>query len=769
VKIKNREPEKTLSVITSNKVVARFLDGRMVKGWCQAFRQDRPLVKIESVDRSDTREVAWEDLKALFFVREFEGLNRSLDEAVLPQASPVSNLGQHVQLEFLDGEVIQGYAEGLKKEGRGFFIVPLDPESNNLRIFVPQSALRKLSVAPKLGETMVREGMVHQKDVGTALQKQEKYRETRLGEVIVEVGMTSPEEVERALNVQRMVGLKVGRILVQADILSEEDLQKCLTLQQENRNKRLGQNPVEMGFATPEAVSLALALKYRLPYVDLSVYPVDYDAAALVKEEIARRLKFISIGKKEGQITIAIDDPMNFGPRDYLQSVLGLRVKEVLATAEGIQNALSRFYGASAPGEQTYHPAALRTAGKEVLEEKPSGSAHGANETSVAELLDAILRTAAEKNATDIHLNPERETTTVSYRIDGVLHPEKVLDTHLHPLVVSRIKIMGNMNVSERNLPQEGRTRLRVGKKLFDMRISSLPAIWGESIVIRLGEKSAPVMKLEELGFIPEDLGPIRSLLNRTQGVILVTGPTGSGKSTTLYSFLQEPVFERRNIITIDDRIEHEFSSATQIQIKPHIDLTYAKTLRQSLKHNPDVIVLGEIRDPETARMAVHAGLTGHLILGTIHAPSASESLSLLLDMGIEPYLIASSLIAVISQRLVKKICSGAGCRKKDQRAIELLTAAGIPIEPVKGLTFWKGTGCDECRNGYKGRTPIYEMMLIDGPMKRAIVERKSAKDLQRLARSMEMRTLSEAAFLKAGSGVTTVEQIISLSFSDMD
>jgi type IV pilus assembly protein PilB len=616
---------------------------------------------------------------------------------------------------------------------------------------------------------MVQEGMVHQRDMGTALQKQEKYRETRLGEVIVDVGMTSPEAVERALNVQRMVGLKLGRILVQADILSEEDLQKCLTLQQKNRNKRLGQILVEMGFATPEAVSLALALKYRLPFVNLSIYPVDYKAAALVKEKVARRLNFIPIGKKEGEITIAIDDPMNFGPRDNLQSILGLRVKEVLTTPEGIQNALSRCYGASAPREQTYHPAALRTAGKEVLEEKSSGSAHGADETSVAELLDAILRTAAEKNATDIHLNPERQTTTVTYRIDGVLHPEKVLDTHIHPLVVSRIKIMGNMNVTERNLPQEGRTRLRVGEKLLDVRISSLPAIWGESIVIRLVEKSAPVMKLEELGFFPEDLGLIRTLLNRSQGMILVTGPTGSGKSNTLYSFLQEPVFERKNIITIEDRIEHEISSATQIQIKPQIDLTYANTLRQSLKHDPDVIVLGEMRDPETARMAVHAGLSGHLLLGTLHAPSASEGLSLLLDMGIERYLIASCLIAVINQRLVKKICLGAGCRQEDRGAMKLLTAAGIPLELVKGVTFWKGTGCEECRNGYKGRTLIYEMMLIDGPMKRAVVECKSAKDLQSLARSMGMRTLSEAAFLKAGSGVTTVEQVISLSFSEME
>jgi type II secretory ATPase GspE/PulE/Tfp pilus assembly ATPase PilB-like protein len=327
---------------------------------------------------------------------------------------------------------------------------------------------------------------------------------------------------------------------------------------------------------------------------------------------------------------------------------------------------------------------------------------------------------------------------------------------------------MGNMNISERNLPQEGRTRLRIGEKVFDTRISSLPALWGESLVIRLAEKSAPVMKLDDLGFFPEDLATLRSLLKRPQGIILVSGPGASGKSTTLYSLLQEPEFEKKNIITIEDRIEHEFSNATQIQIKPDIDLTYANTLRQSLKHDPDVILLGEIRDPETARLSVHAGLSGHILLATIQAPSSSEGLRLLLDMGLEPYLVASSLMAIVSQRLVRTICTSPGCRQKDHEATKRLKAAPVPIEFSKGMVFWKGTGCAACRNGYQGRTIIYEIMVIDARIKRALVEGKSGNELATVAKEEGMRPMIETALLKAKEGSTTAEQIIALSLSDV-
>lgn len=761
----NRESAR--AVITTNKVVARFLDGRSIKGWCLSFNPDKPLLKVESADRSTSHEIKWEDLKALFFVREFEGMNKALDDFVLAQAPHVSSLGQHVQLEFLDGEVIQGYAEGLKKDKRGFFITPLDPESNNVRAFVPQSALRKLTIAPKLGETMVLEGMVHSKDIKTALRKQKEYRETKLGEVIVRVGMTSHREVERALNVQRAVGQKLGRILVQADILSEDDLNKALAVQQEHRRKRLGEILVEMGLATPESVTLALALKYRLPYVDPSLYTLDFDLEDLVGRAIARELKFIPIAKQGGEVTIAIDDPINFRPRDFIQSTLGLKVKEALATPESIQRAIDRWYKKrpSKPAYRRPGPSDRSSKGGQV--EDIRSTSHGAEEESIAALLDDILRKAAEKNASDIHLNPEREKTVVSYRIEGVLYPVRTLDIQIHPLLVSRIKIMGNMSVTQRDLPQEGRTRLRIGEKLFDMGVSSLPAISGESVVIRLMEKSGPVPRLKALGFSEADLGLIRNFIGRHQGMILISGPAGSGKSTTLYSCLMEPVFERKHVILIDDKIEHEFSKATQIQLKPQIDLTYANALKQCLKHDPDVIVLGEIRDSETARLAVHAALSGHLLIATISTASASETLGYLLSMGIEPYLIASSVIAIMSQRLVRTICASPGCRQRDASALANLKAAGLSLKPFRGVTFWKGKGCRECRGGYRGRSLIYEIMRMEGPLKGALAERRPAPELQEAARSMGMQPLKDGAFQKAAEGVTTVEEVLALALPD--
>jgi type IV pilus assembly protein PilB len=758
-------PKSIRAVITSNKVVARFLDGRILKGWCLSFHPEKPVLKIEAVDRTTSYEIDWEDLKALFFVREFEGLKRGSEDAVLAQASPVSKLSQHVHLEFLDGEVIQGYAEGLKRERKGFFITPMDPQSNNLRIFIPRTALRKLNVAQKLGETMVLEGMVRPKDMKRALGKQKAYRETRLGEVIVSVGMTSPEEVERALNVQRVVGQKLGRILVQADILTERDLEKALAVQQDHRKKRLGEILVEMRLATSESVALALALKYRLPYVDPSLYPVDAEAVTLVGERIARRFKFIPIAKNRDGITIAIDDPINFGARDHVHSALGLRAKEVLATPEAIQEAIDRFYKTPGPKVRSRGAVPAGAAEKNGSEDKLSSPLHERDDEAIAALLEGILKGAVEKGASGIHINPERQSTVVSFRIDGVLHAERTLDMQLHPRLISRVKIIGNMNIAERGLPQEGRTRLRIGEKVFDMRISSLPAIWGESLVINLMEKSPSVVKLKDLGFSRDDRLLIRNFLKSSQGVILVSGPGGSGKSTTLYGCLREPVFEGKNLITIEDRIEHECSNATQILIKPHTEMTYANTLRQSLSHDPDVIVLGDIPDAETARLALHAALSGRLVLGAVSTPTASETLDYLLNMGIEPYLVASGLLAIISQRLVRRICPSEACRQEDGDAVKRLGATGIPPPPFRGITFWKGKGCDACRSGYKGRGLIYEILRMEGPIKRAVVEGKGPRDLQTLAtKSTAMRTLWDAGFLLAKTGVTTVEELLALS-----
>jgi type IV pilus assembly protein PilB len=754
-------PDAGSAVITSNKVVVRFLDGRMIKGWCLSFHQQNPVIKVESIDRSTSYDIKWDDLKAVFFVREFEGLAGAADDSIQLQASPVSTVGRHVQVEFVDGEVIQGYAEALKTGLRGLFITPLDRKSNNLRIFIPKTAVKNMRMAPRLGETMVKGGMLRQEDLAEALEKHQQDRERKLGGVLVQEGVTSAEEVERALKVQKtVVGQKIGEILVQAGVLTQEDMERALSAQKENRSKQLGQILVDMGLATSESISLALALKYRIPHVDLSVYPVDPVAVATVKEELARRLQFIPINKTRDTLTIAIADPINFAAKDYIQSTTGLNVKEALSTPEGIEEAIKQYFGAPALDDEIQRLSEVVAAEKGETDDKMADLIQQVEEASIVKLVNGIIRMAVAKRASDIHINPERRSTVISYRIDGILRQEKAIDEYIHPILISRIKIMGNMNIAERRLPQDGRTRLRVGEKLVDLRISSLPTIWGESIVIRVLEKSASVIGLEDLSFFPDDLTVVRLLISRPYGMLLITGPTGSGKSTTVYSLLQEPVFKGKNIITIEDPVEYELPNVNQIQVKPHINLTFAKALRQILRHDPDVIMVGEIRDAETARIAIQAALTGHLLISTLHTNNAPETLSRLMDMGIEPYLISSTVLGIISQRLARTICKSPRCRQEDTKALESLAVAGLAPEEYQGHTFYKGKGCKDCSDGYRGRTIVYELMRINEPIKRAIVEKRSSEEIRTLARANGMRTMAETALLKAKEGVTTVEEI---------
>ncbi len=754
-------PDAGSAVITSNKVVIRFLDGRMMKGRCLSFHQEKPSIKVESIDRSTTYDIKWDGVKAVFFVRKFEGLDMDADDSTQAQASSVSSAGRQVQVEFMDGEVIHGYAEALKTGLRGIFITPLDRRSNNLRIFILKSAVKNVQTAPRLGETMVKEGMLRQEDLSSALEKQQQSRERKLGEVCIQVGLTSAEEVEQALNVQKTaVGQKIGEILIQAGILTREDMEKALSAQKENQSKKLGQILVDMGLATSESITLALALKYRIPYVDLSVYPVDPVAVASVKEELARRLQFVPINKTMDTLIIAIADPINFAAKDYIQSATGLNVKEVLSTPEGIENTINQYFGAPALDDEIRRLSEVVAAEKGETDDKMAELIQQVEEASIVRIVNGIIRMAVARRASDIHINPERRTTVINYRIDGILRQEKVIDEYIHPILISRIKIMGNMNIAERRLPQDGRARLRVGEKLVDLRISSLPTIWGESIVIRVLEKSASVIGLEDLGFFSDDLTVVRSLISRSYGMLLITGPTGSGKSTTVYSLLQEPVFKGKNIITIEDPVEYELPNVNQIQVKPLINLTFAKALRQILRHDPDVIMVGEIRDGETARIAIQAALTGHLLISTLHTNNAPETLSRLMDMGIEPYLISPTVLGIISQRLARTICKSPGCRQEDLKAPESLATAGLAPEEYQGHTFYKGKGCKNCSDGCRGRTIIYELMRINEPIKRAIVEKRSTEEIRRLARANGMRTMAETALLKAKEGITSVEEV---------
>ena len=385
------------------------------------------------------------------------------------------------------------------------------------------------------------------------------------------------------------------------------------------------------------------------------------------------------------------------------------------------------------------------------------------SEKPIIELVNHILKTAVIKKASDLHITPERRRIKVVLRIDGELHEELVLSGDRLPSIIARMKIMGNMNIAERRLPQDGRAKVKVGNRIVDLRFSCMPSIFGESMAIRLLDKERGVMGLDELGFLDKELEEIRDTQRKSYGMILVTGPTGSGKSSTIYALLQEPVFSNKNIITLEDPVEYELPGLTQIQIKDKIGLTFARGLRQILRHDPDVITVGEIRDLETAKIAIQSALTGHILFSTLHTNTAAESFIRLSEMGVEPYLVSSSILGIIAQRLIKRLCPN--CKEVDSRAHEKLAESHYPVQPDKKATFYTSKGCEKCnKTGYSGRTVVYEYLLPSEAIRRAAIHNESASGLRDLAIKKGMRTIEQICLTKAIDGITSVDQIIPLA-----
>ena len=626
-----------------------------------------------------------------------------------------------------------------------------------------------MSTNERIGETLHREGFVSRQDVDQGLEHQARLRKMRIGEILLEKGKVEASEIERALNSQKTnFESKLGEILVAAGAVTQKQIDEALSVQEKYSTKRLGQILVEMGLVTEEMLALAVALKYGLPYVDLKDYPVDSAALKCVSQSLVKRFQAMPLHLSGKKLTVAFSDPTNLDPKRDLSFHTGKQIKEVVASANNIAEAIEKYYGADSEAYLSrllIEEAEIETVEEEDDDQMELGTAAG-SEKPIIELVNHILKTAVTKKASDLHLVPERTRVKVILRIDGELHEELILSAERLPSIIARLKIMGNMNIAERRLPQDGRTKVKVGRRIVDLRFSCMPSIFGESMAIRLLDKERGVMGLDELGFLDKELEEIRQTQKKPYGMILVTGPTGSGKSSTIYALLQEPVFARKNIITLEDPVEYELPGLTQIQIKEKIGLTFARGLRQILRHDPDVITVGEIRDVETAKIAIQSALTGHILFSTLHTNTAAESFIRLSEMGVEPYLVSSSLLGIIAQRLIKKLCPD--CRIKDPEAREKLTESHFPVQPSEDAVFYQPKGCEKChKTGFSGRTVAYEYLLPSQAIKRAAIHNESASGLRSLAVSRGMRTIEEIALRKASKGITSVDEIIPLATID--
>lgn len=550
---------------------------------------------------------------------------------------------------------------------------------------------------------------------------------------------------------------KLGEILIKKGLITAAQLEMALK-ESEKRGEVVGKTLLRMKLINQDQLLEALAEQLCLTfYPSLKDIPVPKEVIKAVPAKFALHYKFMPIKIKDNVLTIAISDPLAVWPMEDLKLQIGYDIERVLVSEKEILLAMRRYYGIGADTiDEILDQEALQTKREVVREEDIEDVEKNAQDASVIKLVNQILTEAVVSRATDIHIEPYRDKVRVRYRIDGILYdmnmPSEV--KYLHPAIVSRIKILSNLNVVERRLPQDGRAIIKIQDKQVDLRISIIPSLYGENVVIRI----LPVyllFNLDDLGLDPQELKTIETLTQKPHGIIFLTGPTGSGKTTTLYACLSRLNKDAVKIITIEDPIEYELGGIMQIQVKPEIGFTFANALRSILRHDPDIMMVGEVRDLETAELAIRTALTGHLIFSSLHTNDSCSGATRLMDIGIEPYLVASSVNAFISQRLVRVICLA--CKEEvPQKEKEFLP------EPFKSMKLYRGKGCDNCKGiGYKGRTAIYEILTIDDKIQELILSKSSAAQIKKLAREAGFKTLRDAGIEKVRMGVTTPEEVL--------
>jgi general secretion pathway protein E len=535
--------------------------------------------------------------------------------------------------------------------------------------------------------------------------------------------------------------------------------------------KDIGDVLLEMGALTADRWGEIVARYYGLPFVDaLQTDSVPLDLVARLPIQFAKRHNLLPISVDGEVVVVATANPSLIGPIDDLRLLFGKAVRAVVAPAPQIADAINRVYD-RASGSTAELVSGLDVERLDLMAtelDEPQDLLDANDEAPIIRLVNQLIFQAVKDRASDIHIEPFERQLVVRFRIDGILYDIVKPPKRFQPVIVSRVKIMAGLNIAEKRLPQDGRIRTKIAGKDVDIRVSVIPTAFGERIVMRLLDRSATLLPLDDLGLAGQNLKTVQRLIHQSHGIILVTGPTGSGKTTTLYAALQKINSNEKNIITIEDPIEYQLAGVGQMQVNPKIDLTFANGLRSILRQDPDVIMVGEIRDMETAEIAIHAALTGHLVFSTLHTNDSFGAVTRLVDMGIEPFLVSSSVIAVMAQRLVRRVC--AKCRTPVQPSSEQLRELGIsPAEAAEGTVFHPGQGCPQCKQtGYRGRIGIHELLIVDDDVRSLIMKNSDAATIRRDATSRGMPTLREDGTRKVLGGLTTIEEVMRVTQEDL-
>jgi type IV pilus assembly protein PilB len=568
-----------------------------------------------------------------------------------------------------------------------------------------------------------------------------------------------------------------GNWLVEQGLLPESQLQQVLESQQKSGG-RLGEILVRMNFLSEADATCAIGRFLSIDYIDLDdLTIIDFDIARKIPENIAKRLEILALNQKDDTVLVAMADPQNIVAIDTLTIKLKRQVKPLIAAPRKIRQAIEYVYHGGDSDQQRMKDLvdlevqtseSASKASEEAEYTGDSSSEANAEDAPVIRFVDLMLSHAIKSRASDIHIEPQEKTMLMRMRVDGILCEMVPPARKMQPAVIARIKILAEMDIAEKRLPQDGRFRIRMGKERadIDMRVSSLPTIYGEKIVMRILDRGAINHSLDSMGLDAEMLARFRRVLQLPHGIIVVTGPTGSGKSTTLYSALNELKDPRKNITTVEDPVEYRLAGINQTQVKSEINLNFGDCLRAILRQDPDIILIGEIRDKETMEIAIKASMTGHLVLSTFHTNDACSAISRFVYMGLEPYLLASSLNMILAQRLVRRICEK--CRKPATLSPEIAKRLRLTPEMLQNAQLYEGAGCSNCNNtGYRGRVPIFEFLIVDTEIRQAVAEGRRENEVRALARKKGFGDLMSSGIHRLLAGLTTTEEVLRVTFSD--
>ncbi len=564
----------------------------------------------------------------------------------------------------------------------------------------------------------------------------------------------SADDLEAIVRSQRTSKLRLGDILKEMGLVTDEQVESAIGRQKETR-KRLGQLLLEDGVVTQLDLTKALAQKFGVSFLDLTSTRFDGAATAYIDEKLARRYGAVPVRfLDENTLLVAMIDPQNLPAQEDLAIITGFPIQPAIASEEDVFGAIARIYRSKAEVGESEE-------GREFDEDSLTDIRDATEEAPVVKLVNSVIAQSVDDAASDIHFEPQAKELMVRFRVDGVLHEIMSIPRRMQSGVISRLKIMAELDIAERRVPQDGRIGLMVGGKPIDMRVATLPTVYGEKIVMRLLDKSNVMLDLEDLGFAEKALKRFQKSFMKPYGAILVTGPTGSGKSTTLYAALNILNDPEKNIITVEDPVEYRLTGINQVQVNTRAGMTFAAALRSILRCDPDIVMVGEIRDRETALIAIESALTGHLVLSTLHTNDAPGALSRLTEMGIEPFLTSSAVDAVLAQRLARRLCSQ--CKEPYTATREMLRKNDFPPEVCDrdDVVLHRAKGCSRCNNtGYRGRLGLYEVMIVSEAIRRLTVERKSADEIGRVAAAEGMKSLREDGIDKVLLGMTSVEEI---------